>query len=90
MSRTPPRTPVTSPRLATAAQALGVGLALLDRTVAYVKQRTQFGVAIGSFQAVKHRLADVLVGLEFARPLLYGAGPLDGPRRHRRRESRRG
>ncbi|MCX4582862.1 acyl-CoA dehydrogenase family protein [Streptomyces sp. NBC_01481] len=60
-------------RLVTAAQALGVGLALLDRTVAYVKQRTQFGAAIGSFQAVKHRLADTLIGLEFARPLLYGA-----------------
>lgn len=59
--------------LATAAQALGVGLALLDKTVAYVKQRTQFGTPIGGFQAVKHRLADVLTGLEFARPLLYGA-----------------
>lgn len=59
--------------LATAAQALGVGLALLDRTVAYVKQRSQFGTPIGGFQAVKHRLADVLIGLEFARPLLYGA-----------------
>ncbi|HZX38431.1 MAG TPA: acyl-CoA dehydrogenase family protein [Streptomyces sp.] len=59
--------------LVTAAQALGVGLALLDRTVAYVKQRTQFGTAIGTFQAVKHRLADTLIGLEFARPLLYGA-----------------
>lgn len=59
--------------LATAAQALGVGLALLDKTVAYVKQRTQFGTAIGGFQAVKHRLADVLIGLEFARPLLFGA-----------------
>ncbi|MEU5952716.1 acyl-CoA dehydrogenase family protein [Streptomyces sp. NPDC047525] len=59
--------------LATAAQALGVGLALLDRTVAYVKQRTQFGTPIGGFQAVKHRLADVLIALEFARPLLYGA-----------------
>ncbi|WP_409060765.1 acyl-CoA dehydrogenase family protein [Streptomyces sp. SYP-A7185] len=59
--------------LATAAQALGVGLALLDRTVAYVKQRTQFGTPIGGFQAVKHRLADVLIGLEFARPLLFGA-----------------
>ncbi|MFF6981258.1 acyl-CoA dehydrogenase family protein [Streptomyces sp. NPDC008343] len=60
-------------RLATAAQALGVGLALLDRTVGYVKQRTQFGAAIGSFQAVKHRLADAKTGLEFARPLLFGA-----------------
>ena len=60
-------------RLATAAQALGVGLALLDRTVAYVGQRTQFGVPVGSFQAVKHRLADAKVALEFARPLLFGA-----------------
>ncbi|MFI9201465.1 acyl-CoA dehydrogenase family protein [Streptomyces sp. NPDC053048] len=57
----------------TAAQALGVGLALLERTVAYAKRRTQFGVAIGSFQAVKHRLADALIGLEFAGPLLHGA-----------------
>ncbi|MFG3344794.1 acyl-CoA dehydrogenase family protein [Streptomyces sp. NPDC048018] len=59
--------------LATAAQALGLGLALLDRTVAYAGQRTQFGAPIGSFQAVKHRLADTLIGLEFARPLLFGA-----------------
>ncbi|MCI3270430.1 acyl-CoA dehydrogenase family protein [Streptomyces cylindrosporus] len=60
-------------RLATAAQALGVGLALLDKTVAHVVQRTQFGVPIGSFQAVKHRLADAKIALEFARPLLFGA-----------------
>ncbi|MFD0153970.1 acyl-CoA dehydrogenase family protein [Streptomyces sp. NPDC055721] len=59
--------------LVTAAQALGLGRALLDRTVAYVKQRTQFGVAIGSFQAVKHRLADTLIALEFAQPLLHAA-----------------
>jgi alkylation response protein AidB-like acyl-CoA dehydrogenase len=59
--------------LATAAQALGIGLALLDRTVAYVRQRMQFGVPIGSFQAVKHRLADSKIALEFARPLLFGA-----------------
>ncbi|MGW2366976.1 acyl-CoA dehydrogenase family protein [Streptomyces sp. NPDC001667] len=56
-----------------AAQALGVGCALLERTVAYVRQRTQFGSAVGAFQAVKHRLADALVGLEFARPLIFGA-----------------
>ncbi len=60
-------------RLAAAGQCLGVAEALLHRTVAYVKQRTQFGVPIGSFQAVKHRLADTLVAVEFARPLLYGA-----------------
>ncbi|MGY4975820.1 acyl-CoA dehydrogenase family protein [Streptomyces sp. 900105755] len=64
---------LTWARLATAAQALGVGLALLDRTVAYVKQRTQFGVPVGSFQAVRHRLADVKIALEFARPLVFGA-----------------
>lgn len=60
-------------RLATAAQALGAGLALLDRTVEHVVRRTQFGVPIGSFQAVKHRLADTLIALEFARPLVLGA-----------------
>lgn len=58
---------------ATAALALGCGEELLRATVAYVKQRTQFGVPVGSFQAVKHRLADTLLSLEFARPLLYGA-----------------
>ncbi|MEU7423890.1 acyl-CoA dehydrogenase family protein [Streptomyces sp. NPDC040750] len=60
-------------RLATAAQALGVGLALLDRTVVHVGRRVQFGVSVGSFQAVKHRLADARTALDFARPLLFGA-----------------
>ena len=70
----PPLTPaLLIARLTTAAQALGVGLALLDRTVTYVKQRTQFGVPIGSFQAVKHQLADAKIALEFARPLVLGA-----------------
>ncbi|MFJ8589978.1 acyl-CoA dehydrogenase family protein [Streptomyces sp. NPDC093598] len=64
---------LTWARLATAAQALGVGFALLDRTVGHVRQRTQFGVPVGSFQAVKHRLADAKTALEFARPLLFGA-----------------
>ncbi|MEY9967907.1 alkylation response protein AidB-like acyl-CoA dehydrogenase [Streptacidiphilus sp. MAP12-16] len=59
--------------LLTAAQALGAGRHLLAETVAYAKQRTQFGVAVGSFQAVKHRLADTLIGLEFAQPLLHAA-----------------
>ncbi|MHB9862543.1 acyl-CoA dehydrogenase family protein [Streptomyces sp. YIM S03343] len=64
---------LTWARLATAAQALGTGLALLDRTVAYAVQRTQFGVPIGTFQTVRHRLADARIALEFARPLLFGA-----------------
>ncbi|MFJ8076449.1 acyl-CoA dehydrogenase family protein [Streptomyces sp. NPDC096176] len=59
--------------LVTAAQSLGLGRTLLARTVAHAEQRTQFGVAIGSFQAVKHRLADALLGLEFAEPLLHAA-----------------
>ncbi|MEU2542825.1 acyl-CoA dehydrogenase family protein [Streptomyces iakyrus] len=59
--------------LVTAAQALGLGRALLERTVQYVRQRTQFGVAVGSFQAVKHRLADTLIALEFAQPLVHAA-----------------
>ncbi|MFJ8466970.1 acyl-CoA dehydrogenase family protein [Streptomyces swartbergensis] len=70
---TPTGQALTWARLATAAQALGVGLALLDRTVGHVRQRTQFGVPVGSFQAVKHRLADARIALEFARPLVFGA-----------------
>ncbi|MEV6196445.1 acyl-CoA dehydrogenase family protein [Streptomyces sp. NPDC051920] len=73
------RRALTWARLATAAQALGVGLALLDRTVEYVGRRTQFGVPVGSFQAVKHRLADALIALEFARPLLFGAALSTAP-----------
>ncbi|WP_329179818.1 acyl-CoA/acyl-ACP dehydrogenase [Streptomyces decoyicus] len=60
-------------RLATAAQSLGLGRALLAATVAHAERRTQFQVPIGSFQAVKHRLADTLIGLEFAQPLVYAA-----------------
>jgi len=59
--------------LATAAQLLGCGERLLADSVAYVKQRRQFGREIGSYQAIKHRLADVRIALDFARPLLWGA-----------------
>lgn len=59
--------------LASAAQLQGLGRTLLDTTVEYAQQRKQFGKAIGSFQAVKHHLAEVAVGLEMARPLLHGA-----------------
>jgi alkylation response protein AidB-like acyl-CoA dehydrogenase len=59
--------------LAASAQLLGLGEGLLDASVAHVKQRRQFGREIGSYQAVKHRLVDVRIGLDFARPLLYGA-----------------
>ena len=59
--------------LACAAQLLGAGRALLEASVRQATQRTQFGQPIGSFQAVKHHLADVAIGLEFARPLLDAA-----------------
>ncbi|MGI8663474.1 MAG: acyl-CoA dehydrogenase family protein [Acidimicrobiales bacterium] len=59
--------------LATAAQLVGLGQAMLDMTVAYVKERQQFGVPIGSFQAVKHHLADAHKDLSFARPAVQRA-----------------
>ena len=46
---------------------------MLDLTVDYAKERQQFGVPIGSFQAVKHHLADARIAIEFARPLVYRA-----------------
>ncbi|MGD1108906.1 MAG: acyl-CoA dehydrogenase family protein [Mycobacterium sp.] len=59
--------------LATAAQLVGGAEALLSDTVDYAKQRTQFGRTIGSYQAIKHKLADVHIAIELARPLVYGA-----------------
>ena len=59
--------------LACAAQQLGVAEQLIDMAVAYAGQRVQFGQPIGSFQAVKHMLADVKVALEYARPVVYRA-----------------
>ena len=59
--------------LATAAQLLGAGQAMLDMSVEYAKQRSQFGRIIGSYQAIKHKLADVHIAVELARPLVYGA-----------------
>lgn len=59
--------------LATAAQLVGAGQALLDAAVDYAKQRAQFGRVIGSYQAIKHKLADAHIAVELARPLVYGA-----------------
>jgi hypothetical protein len=59
--------------LATAAQLLGAGERILADSVTYVKQRRQFGREIGSYQAIKHRLSDVRIALDFARPLVLGA-----------------
>lgn len=59
--------------VATAAQLIGVGRQLLSISVAHAGVRTQFGAAIGSFQAVKHQLADVAIALDFAAPLVHRA-----------------
>ncbi|MBC9716376.1 acyl-CoA dehydrogenase family protein [Streptomyces sp. TRM66268-LWL] len=56
-----------------AAEAVGAADRALERTVEYAKQREQFGRAIGSFQAVKHRLADVYVAVQAARSAAYYA-----------------
>jgi alkylation response protein AidB-like acyl-CoA dehydrogenase len=73
--------------LASAAQLLGAGRALLEASVRHAGQRAQFGRPIGSFQAVKHHLADVAIGLEFAGPLLSEAAvTLDGGGRHAARD----
>jgi acyl-CoA dehydrogenase len=52
--------------------ALGAAQSLLTDTVEYAKTRRQFGVAIGSFQAIKHSLADASIELRHARSLVAG------------------
>ena len=59
--------------LITAAQLVGAGQAMLAMSVDYARTRTQFGRVIGSYQAIKHKLADVHIALELARPLVFGA-----------------
>jgi alkylation response protein AidB-like acyl-CoA dehydrogenase len=59
--------------LGTAAQLVGLADRMISMTVEYASARRQFGVPIGSFQAVKHHLANARLALEFARPLVYRA-----------------
>ncbi len=65
--------------LACAAQLLGLGEHLLSASVEYVQQRKQFGRPVGSYQALKHALADLRIALDFARPLVYGAAVTSRP-----------
>ena len=53
------------------ADAVGVMQALLDATIEYVRMRQQFGQPIGRFQALQHRIADMLIHLEQARSMSY-------------------
>ncbi|HEU5033862.1 MAG TPA: acyl-CoA dehydrogenase family protein [Mycobacteriales bacterium] len=59
--------------VAAAAELVGLAQAMLDMAVTYARQREQFGKPIGSFQAVKHQLADVYVANAFALPVVYRA-----------------
>jgi len=72
-------------RIVCAAQGLGMAQRTFDDLLAYVLQREQFGSAIGSFQAVRHRIADLAIEIEAARALTYdttfrvarGSGPAE-------------
>ena len=55
----------------TAAQLIGLSKRMLDMSVDYAKDRHQFGKPIGSFQAVKHQLANVHTQIEFTRPIIH-------------------
>ncbi|MDA8752669.1 acyl-CoA/acyl-ACP dehydrogenase [Halieaceae bacterium] len=59
--------------LAAAAQCLGLAQRMVDLSVAYTADRQQFGKPVGSFQAVKHHMANVAVRLEYAKPAVHRA-----------------
>jgi len=66
-------------RVGLAIEAAGTMAAALDQTVAYLKERRQFGRAIGSFQAVQHRLAECAIQVEASRWLALEAADLGAP-----------
>jgi alkylation response protein AidB-like acyl-CoA dehydrogenase len=63
------------------AEGLGLMSALLEATVEYTKQRQQFGVPIGSFQALQHRMAEMFIEVELARSMAYLAAMTLGEER---------
>ena len=60
-------------RIGLAAEQVGAAQGCFDLTLAYVKERVQFGRTIASFQAIKHRCASLVVDIAEARSLVYGA-----------------
>ena len=69
---------------ALAIETVGTSQSIFDLTLNYAKEREQFGVPIGSFQAIKHRFADMLVLLERARATSYFAALTVSENDHRR------
>lgn len=65
-------------RVAASAEMVGIMSMLFETTLDYVRTRKQFGAAIGSFQAVQHRLADLYAALEQSRSQLYRAALANG------------
>ena len=63
-------------RIGIGAQMIGVSRGALDATIAYVKERKQFGKAIGEFQAVRHQIARAAIDLQTAKLLVYDAARL--------------
>lgn len=59
--------------LMSAAQLVGIADAMLGQATEYAKIRTQFGQPIGAFQAIKHQLANCVVAIEFAKPVVWRA-----------------
>ncbi|MDG4886821.1 acyl-CoA dehydrogenase family protein [Mesorhizobium sp. WSM4887] len=69
------------------AEAVGLMEAIKDLTVEYLRTRKQFGQPIGKFQALQHRMADLLIEIEQARSAAINAcGHLDAPRAERERQ----
>ncbi len=64
-------------RLLAAAEMLGLGQRMFDDTLAYAGERQQFGAAIGSFQALQHRLVECYAALEQARSMVLRTAMLD-------------
>jgi acyl-CoA dehydrogenase len=60
-------------RIGLAAEMLGGTLECFERTIAYLKERKQFGVAIGSFQALKHRAANMFCEIELSKSCVLEA-----------------
>ncbi|MEP3890516.1 MAG: acyl-CoA dehydrogenase family protein [Hellea sp.] len=66
----------------TAAQLIGLSMRMVEMSVEYAKDRHQFGKPIGSFQAVKHQLANVHTQIEFTRPIIHLAALKGGAAVH--------
>jgi len=67
--------------LAVSAEILGAAAAAFQMTLAYLKERQQFGVAIGSFQTLQHRAVDLFIALELTRSCILAAAREPTPQR---------